>query len=188
MNGIGAASGTPMSMLKAMELNFINPRKNALVYLIKILSGSLILWFGLRALGMPEPYWAMISLIIVTEPDMTVAKANFRARLINTISGCIIACMALVLFGATFHAMLIALTVAVLVAMLWQNYPSNWRLGPATVVILMSAAFAGGGLHQELHLALVRVGEVIAGSTVALLQTVVYIKALKWFQREESPP
>lgn len=79
------------------------------------------------------------------------------------------------IFGATFLSMLIALTTAVLVAMLWQNYPSNWRLGPATVVILMSAAFAGGGLHEELHLALLRVSEVIAGSTVALLQTVVYI-------------
>src|SRR5450830_1248124 len=86
-----------------MEFHFINPRKNALVYIIKILSGSLILWYGLRALGFPEPYWAMISLIIVTEPDMTGAKANFRARLINTISGCIIACLSLVLFGATFR-------------------------------------------------------------------------------------
>ncbi|WP_406851189.1 FUSC family protein [Herbaspirillum huttiense] len=162
-----------------MELHFINPRKNALAYLVKILSGCLILWYGLRALGIEEPYWAMISLIIVTEPDMTVAKANFRARLINTISGCIVSCIALVVFGPTFLAMLVALTAAVVVAMLLQNYPSNWRLGPATVVILLSAAFSGNGLSQELHLALMRVGEVIVGSTVALLQTVIYMWLLK---------
>lgn len=162
-----------------MELHFINPRKNALAYLVKILSGCLILWYGLRALGIEEPYWAMISLIIVTEPDMTVAKANFRARLINTISGCIVSCIALVVFGPTFLAMLVALTAAVVVAMLLQNYPSNWRLGPATVVILLSAAFSGNGLSQELHLALMRVGEVIIGSTVALLQTVIYMWLLK---------
>lgn len=158
-----------------MELNFINPRKNALAYLVKILSGCLILWFGLRAVGIAEPYWAMISLIIVTEPDMTMAKANFRARVINTLSGCIVSCIALVIFGPTFLAMLVALTAAVIVAMLLQNYPSNWRLGPATVVILLSAAFTGNGLGEELHLALMRVGEVLIGSTVALLQTVVYI-------------
>ncbi|BEV14881.1 FUSC family protein [Herbaspirillum sp. DW155] len=162
-----------------MELHFINPRKNALAYLIKILSGCLILWYGLRALGIAEPYWAMISLIIVTEPDMTVAKANFRARVINTISGCIVSCIALVIFGPTFIAMLAALTAAVVVAMLLQNYPSNWRLGPATVVILLSAAFTGNGLHEELHLAFMRVGEVLVGSTVALLQTVVYMWWLK---------
>lgn len=162
-----------------MELHFINPRKNALAYLIKILSGCLILWYGLRSLGIAEPYWAMISLIIVTEPDMTVAKANFRARVINTISGCIVSCIALVIFGPTFIAMLAALTAAVVVAMLLQNYPSNWRLGPATVVILLSAAFSGNGLHEELHLAFMRVGEVLVGSTVALLQTVVYMWWLK---------
>ena len=166
-----------------MELNFINPRKNALVYLIKILSGSLILWYGLRAVGFDDPYWAMISLITVTEPDISLAKANFRARLINTLSGCVLACLALILFGAHFFSMLIALTGAVVVAMLWQNYPSNWRLGPATVVILMSAAFAGGGLHEEMHLALLRVVEVIAGSTLALLQTVLYIGIINRLQR-----
>lgn len=165
-----------------MDLNFINPRKNALIYLIKILTGSLILWYGLRALGLPQPYWAIISLIIVTEPDMIVAKANFRARLINTLSGCIIACLCLVIFGAHFFSMLIALTSAVLVAMLWQHYPTNWRLGPATVVILMSAAFTGGGLDEELHLALMRVTEVIAGSTIALLQTMVYISIVNRLQ------
>ena len=166
-----------------MELPTITPRKNSLVYLIKILSGCLILWFGLRAIGFHSPYWAMISLIIVTEPDITQAKANFRARLINTLSGCVVACVALIIFGATFWAMLIALTGAVIIAMLWQNYPSNWRLGPATVVILMSAAFSGAGLHQELNLALLRVVEVITGSTLALLQTVIYIGLVNRRQR-----
>ncbi|WDZ97726.1 FUSC family protein [Herbaspirillum sp. WKF16] len=171
-----------------MEFNFITPRKNALAYLVKILSGCLILWYGLRAAGIEEPYWAMISLIIVTEPDMTVAKANFRARLINTLSGCVVSCIALVIFGPTFLAMLVALTAAVIVAMLLQNYPSNWRLGPATVVILLSAAFSGNGLNQELHLAFMRVGEVIVGSTVALLQTVIYIWLVKHRQGHDGPP
>ncbi|KAF1037828.1 MAG: hypothetical protein GAK35_03862 [Herbaspirillum frisingense] len=169
-----------------MEFNFINPRKNALAYLVKILSGCLILWYGLRAAGIEEPYWAMISLIIVTEPDMTVAKANFRARLINTVSGCVVSCIALVIFGPTFIAMLVALTAAVVVAMLLQNYPSNWRLGPATVVILLSAAFTGNGLHEELNLAFMRVGEVIVGSTVALLQTVIYIWLVKRKQKHDE--
>jgi uncharacterized membrane protein YgaE (UPF0421/DUF939 family) len=90
-----------------------------------------------------------------------------------------VSCIALVIFGPTFLATLVALTAAVVVAMLLQNYPSNWRLGPATVVILLSAAFTGNGLSQELHLALMRVGEVIIGSTVALLQTVIYMWLLK---------
>ena len=154
-------------------------RKNALVYIVKIITGSLILWFGLRALGVAEPYWAMISLIIVTEPDVKLAKANFKARLINTISGTVVAGLALVVFGPGLFSILIALAVTVLIAMLLEGYPSNWRLGPATVVIVMSAAASGGGLSEELHFGLLRVGEVLAGSAVALLQSLAYSWMLK---------
>lgn len=168
-----------------MSFEFISPKKNALVYIIKIVCGSLILWYGLPPLGFEEPYWAMISLIIVTEPDMNLARANFKARLINTVTGAVAACVSLLLFGPTFHAMLIAMVVTVAIAMLWQNYPSNWRLGPITVVILLSAAFTGSGVHEELHLALLRVAEVIIGSIVALLQGAIYVQMQKW--RENRP-
>jgi len=166
-----------------MVFDFISPKKNAAVYIIKILCGSLILWYGLPLLGFEEPYWAMISLIIVTEPDMNLARANFKVRLINTLTGCIVASISLLLFGATFHAMLIAMIVTVAIAMLWQRYPSNWRLGPITVVILLSAAFSGTGVNEELHLAFLRVAEVIIGSIVALLQGAVYVQVVKWRER-----
>ncbi|PUA17090.1 FUSC family protein [Glaciimonas sp. PCH181] len=169
-----------------MEFQFISPRKNALVYLIKILTGSLITWYGLRACGIVEPYWAMISLIIVTEPDITLAKANFKVRVINTINGSIVACLTLVILGPGFFPMLIALAISVLVAMLLHNYPANWRLGPATVVILMSAAVEGTGLHEELHLAMLRVAEVLAGSSVALLQALVYGHLIKHVTSENT--
>lgn len=162
-----------------MASYFVSPRKNALVYLVKIITGSLMLWFGLRALGFPDPYWAMISLIIVTEPDVKIAKANFNARLINTISGSVVAGLALIVIGEGLFALLVALTIAVLIAMLWQSYPANWRLSPATVVIVMSAASAGSGLNQELHFGLLRVEEVLAGSAVALMQSLAYSYMLK---------
>jgi len=161
-----------------MDVSFISPRKHALVYIVKILTGTLLSWFGLRALGVAEPYWAVISVIIVTEPDFSVARANFRARLINTFSGSVIAFLALALLGGTFWSMVVALIAAVLLAMLWSGYPSNWRLGPITVVILMSAALQGQGPRQELSLAMLRVAEVLAGSAVALLQALVYSQLL----------
>ncbi|MFC3107764.1 FUSC family protein [Undibacterium arcticum] len=164
-----------------MAFHFVSPRKNALVYIVKIITGSVMLWFGLHALGVADPYWAMISLIIVTEPDVKIAKANFNARLINTISGSMAAGLALIVFGTGLFSILTALTVAMLVAMLLESYPSNWRLGPATVVIVMSAAASGSELRQELHFGLLRVGEVLAGSAVALLQSLAYSYMLKRF-------
>jgi uncharacterized membrane protein YccC len=157
-----------------MYLPTVTLRENALLYVVKLITGSILVWYGLRAAGVAEPYWAMISLIVVTEPDVTVAKKNVRARLINTANGAIVACVALFAFGASFFSMMVAMTVAVVIAMIWQNYPENWRLAPNTAVILMAAALNGNGLPEEVRLAMYRVLEVITGSMVALLQTVVY--------------
>ena len=157
-----------------MQLPALTLRENAFLYVAKLITGSTIVWFGLRAIGIAEPYWAMISLIVVTEPDVAIAKKNFWARLINTINGAIVASIALMLFGASFLAMLAAMTVSVLIAMSLQNYPANWRLAPNTSVVLMGAALSGTGLSEEMQLAMYRVLEVLTGSTVALLQTVVY--------------
>ena len=70
-----------------MRLPTVTLRDNALLYVVKLITGSMIVWYGLRAAGVAEPYWAMISLIVVTEPDVVVAKKNVRARLINTANG-----------------------------------------------------------------------------------------------------
>ena len=67
-----------------MYLPTVTLREYALLYVVKLITGSIIVWYGLRAIGIPEPIWAMISLIVVTEPDLGLAKRNFRARVINT--------------------------------------------------------------------------------------------------------
>jgi uncharacterized membrane protein YccC len=157
-----------------IPLPSLSLRENAFIYMGKLITGSLVVWYGLRAVGIPEPIWALISLIVVTEPDLVLAKRNFRARVVNTINGTIVAGLTLWIFGATFLAMLAAMTVATLIAMSIENYPNNWRLAPNTTVVLMSAALAGTGLSDEIRLALYRVLEVMTGSTVALLQTLVY--------------
>ncbi|MGH8446356.1 MAG: FUSC family protein [Solimonas sp.] len=172
-----------------MRFLFITPKNNALLYAVKILTGSLLLWFGLRAAGIEQPYWAIISLITVTEPDITQAKDNFRARIINTLTGTVIACITLVVAGPGFVALMVAVSAAVLLAMFVQNYPANWRLAPVTVVVVISAAVNGNGLHAELDYALLRVAEVLAGSLLALLQSLAYGTAIeRWLGRPVSRP
>ncbi len=43
-----------------MQFLLLSPNKNALIYTVKILAGSVILWFGLSAAGIEQPYWALI--------------------------------------------------------------------------------------------------------------------------------
>lgn len=56
-----------------MRLPNVTLRENALLCVVKLITGSILVWYGLRAVGILEPYWSMISLIVVTEPDVTVA-------------------------------------------------------------------------------------------------------------------
>jgi hypothetical protein len=102
-------------------------------------------------------HWAQLR--HAAEPDANLAKTNFNARLINTFNGTVVACLALVVLGPTFLAMLCALVLATLIAMSLQNYPANWRLAPNRAVVIMAAALTGNGLPEELKLAALRVAE-----------------------------
>jgi uncharacterized membrane protein YccC len=144
----------------------INPA--VLVYIAKLLLGSILVWWALVALGIASPKWAVISLIVVSEPEAGKAQANFVARSLNTLAGCVIACVALLLFGATLFAMLSAIALSALVANGIERYPSSWRLAPATTVLLIAAAFEHIGMRQELNFVLLRAGEVVAGGATAV--------------------
>lgn len=146
----------------------------ALAYIAKLLLGSILVWWALVALGIPSPKWAVISLIVVSESEPDKARANFFARSINTLAGCAIACAALLIFGATLFAMLLAIAISVLVANSIEHYPSSWRLAPATTVLLIAAGFEHIGMKQELNLVMLRAGEVIAGGATAMGMAVVF--------------
>ncbi len=69
-----------------------------------------------------------------------------------------------------------AITVGVVVMI--DNYPSNWRLAPATVVIIMDAGSAAQTSDQELWLALSRFLEITLGCVVALSVAWIYSRAI----------
>ena len=153
-----------------MRLPTVTLRENALLYVVKLITGSMIVWYGLRAVGIPEPYWAMISLIVVTGTRRTRRHEEERPRAVDQYgaNGAVVACLALFAFGASF-SMMAAMTVAVLIAMIWQNYPENWRLAPNTAVILMAAARSTAAACRKKSVwRCYRVLEVVTGSAVAL--------------------
>lgn len=105
-------------------------------------------------------------------------------RVINTACGSAAAGLALIFFGVGLVAILAAVAAAILVAMVFERYPANWRLGPATVVIVMAAAASGKGLEQELELSLLRQGEMFAFSAIALLGSSLYSR---WLAEAQEP-
>lgn len=61
----------------------------------------MLLWFALRAAGIDDPVWALISLVFVVESQWVAATASVRARVLNTLLGCSVAAVATLLLGGS---------------------------------------------------------------------------------------
>jgi uncharacterized membrane protein YccC len=66
----------------------------------------------------------------------------------------------------------------VLLILMIDKYPINWRLAPATVVIVMDAGRFAQTRNEELLLALSRLVEIALGCAVAIALAWVYTRII----------
>lgn len=150
----------------------------ALLYSSKVMIAAFICWYGLRALGIADPVWAVITVTLVSDPRVETAVDLARVRSINTTVGCLVGMAALLPFGYSPVMAIIAASATIVVIMMIERYPPNWRLAPATVVIVMEAARGATTYRDEIGYALLRMAEIGAGSLVAMLLAVIYSRFL----------
>jgi uncharacterized membrane protein YccC len=155
---------------------------SGLAYSFRILLGCVIVWFVLDRLAHHSPLWALISVIIVTEPELSAALQAFYSRVVNTLIGCSIGILLLYLFGSAPGWVLLGITISVFVCTQWIHVPGSWRVAPVTVAIVMTPAILGGGRSASLSTAIERTEEVLLGCAVALLVTL----AANWIRKTAS--
>lgn len=147
------------------------PQPSGLQYSIRILIGCVIVWFVLGRINHPNPLWALISVIIVTEPELSAAFLAFNSRIVNTLIGCAVGLSFLYLLGPSYWSILLGIIVSVIVCTSFIRVPGSWRVAPVTVAILMTPSVLGGGRAAGLAAAIDRTEEVLLGSAIALLIT-----------------
>ncbi len=152
------------------------PQPSGLQYAVRILIGCVIVWFILDRINHPNPLWALISVITVTEPELSAAFLAFNSRIVNTLIGCAVGLCFLYLLGPSFWSILLGIIVSVIICTTLIRVPGSWRVAPVTVAILMTPSVLGGGRAAGLAAAIDRTEEVLLGSAVALLIT--YIASL----------
>ncbi len=157
-----------------MKFN-LDINRNSLLYVFRIVLGCLIAWYLTDLLHMDKREWALISVVIVSEPDFGNLRSNTMTRVINTLSGCAVGLLFLLICGVSFLSLMLALTASILISTSFPKYPSSWKLAPVTVVIVMLPS-----IMQHLHLtealkfALSRTLEVLIGCFVAFLLGLVF--------------
>jgi len=140
-------------------------------YAVRIFVGTTTVWLLLRFVGDADPVWAVISVIVVTEPQMQTAWLTLGSRIVNTVIGCTTGVIFLLLAGPKSWVLPLAVTATVLVCSYVVRLSSSWRLAPATAALIIASAVVEqsrvGGAEVALH----RAGEVVLGCTVAFLVT-----------------
>ena len=71
-------------------------------YAVRIFVGTTAVWLLLRSVGDADAVWAVISVIVVTEPQMQTAWRSLGSRVVNTLTGCAMGMIFLLLAGPRF--------------------------------------------------------------------------------------
>jgi uncharacterized membrane protein YccC len=168
-----------------MDVRSLLPRDPlGLHYAVRVLAGTTAVWVLLRAAGDDNPVWAVIALIMVTEPQTATAWRAFLDRVVNTVIGCATGLLFLLVAGPEPWLLPPALTVAVLVSTYVVRRPQTWRVGPVTAALVLAAGVAAHSQEKGLAVAGQRAGEVLLGSAVALV--VSWVGSRVWPLREDK--
>lgn len=164
---------------------FFSFSNKSLVYPFRILLGCSIVWWSLYYLHDSKKIWAVISVIVVTDPDIDTLRAGTISRIVNTLVGCITGIAFIYIAGINFWSLMGAITMSVLLSTSFKNYPSSWKLAPSTVAIIMVPSISINTTWQEaMEVSLARTAEVLYGTLVAFLLgiTLSYIRK-KYFPK-----
>jgi uncharacterized membrane protein YccC len=143
-------------------------RKTGVQYAIRILIGSSVAWLVLYSVGHHDPLWAMISVVMVSEPELPSAVVAFRWRVTNTVVGCGVGVLFLWIAGPSVWSILIAIVTCVLICVWVIDAPTGWRIGPISTLIVMTPVLQNGQ-HTGMEEALLRTSAVLAGSAIAVI-------------------
>ena len=138
-------------------------------YAIRICIGATLLWIILRKVGDTHAIWAIISLIIVTEPNVKTALTTFKSRIYNTLIGCAVGLIFLLAVGPKEWVLPVALAATVVISTYLTRLEVSWRIAPIAAVIVMSTGLMGHSRLSGIEAALLRTGEVFLGGAMALL-------------------
>ncbi|MBS1637519.1 MAG: FUSC family protein [Bacteroidetes bacterium] len=158
-------------------MRYFNITSTGISYAIRIWLGCGIVWWSLYYLHDSKKIWAMISVIVVSDPDFGVVRTTTISRVVNTLVGCALGLVFVYLFNTNVWSLMAAITLSVIISTSFRNFPTSWKLAPTTVLIVMMPAVAEHASWKEaMILALTRSAEILYGSLVAFVLGYIFVK------------
>ena len=165
------------SMPKTID-RFIQGDVHGIHYAVSIFIATVVLWICVHKIAKSNPIWAISSMIATSDPLMKKAKLLFRARLINTLVGCVIGLLFIAIGGSRLITLPVAMAVTVLVSSYVVRIPTMWRQAPITAAFTIAAGFQHHSRLGGLRAGVGRVTEVLFGCIVGFV--VAWVVSLVW--------
>lgn len=134
----------------------------------RILTACALAYGTARLIGLPEGYWALITVVVVTQPDLPHTLAASRTRIVGTVIGAAVGAAAIV--GRLYGLPTLPLYAAGMVplALLTAAWPTL-RLSCITLTVVFLAPAGEGAFLWPMD----RVLEIVLGTLAALLVSLV---------------
>jgi uncharacterized membrane protein YccC len=148
---------------------FIKGDMHGIHYAASIFVATAVLWVSVSDLAHVDPIWAISSMVATSDPLMKQAVLGFRSRIINTLVGCVVGILFIILGGTRIIMLPLAMAVTVLLSSYVVRIPTMWRQAPITAAIVIAAVFEHHSKLSGLEAGFRRVGEVLFGCVIGLV-------------------
>jgi len=166
-----------MKVKEAID-RFIKGDAHGIHYAVSIFFASAVLWVAVHELAKSNPVWAISSMVATSDPNMKVALATFRARIINTTVGCAVALVFIAIGGTRLITLPLAMAVTVLLSSYVVRISTMWRQAPISAAFVIAAGFEHHSRVKGLQAGGGRMAEVLFGCVIGLL--VAWLVSVLW--------
>jgi uncharacterized membrane protein YccC len=147
-------------------------------YAVSIFFATAILWLLVHMMMESNPVWAISSMVATSDPAMKQAMQILRARIINTLVGCLVGLAFIAVGGMHLITLPLAMAVTVLLSSYVVRVQTMWRQAPISAAFIIAAGLEHQSRRNGLIAGADRMGEVLFGCVVGIL--VAWIVSVVW--------
>lgn len=150
-----------------------------------IFIATTLLWLILRKFADLNPIWAISSMIAASDPVVKTAMKTFHGRIVNSLLGCAVGMLVLVIGGSNEWKLPIALSAAAFLSAYVVRVPIMFRQAPITAAIIIASELERHSKIHGIELGARRVAEVLFGCVVGV--AVSWAMSKLWHLPEANP-
>jgi uncharacterized membrane protein YccC len=151
------------SKVKARLDRFFQGDLAGLHFSANIFVATTLLWIILRKFAGLNPIWAISSMIAASDPVVKTAMKTFHSRMVNSLLGCAVGMLVLVVGGSNEWQLPIALSAAAFMSAYVVRVQVMFRQAPITAAIIIASGLEKHTKLSGLELGARRVVEVLLG-------------------------